>query len=58
MEPDPPFPTSVCHGCAYLRVNRTHRGSAFLQCTHAGRPKYGPQPLRACAERRDLEPPA
>lgn len=47
-----PFPTSLCHGCRFLRVNRSRRGSVFLQCTEGSRPKYGPQPVRACAARQ------
>ncbi len=47
-----PFPTSLCHGCRFLRVNGSKRGSIFLQCTEGTRPKYGPQPVTFCAQRR------
>ncbi len=47
-----PFPTSLCHTCRFLRVNRSKRGSVFLQCTEGSLPKYGPQPVRACAARQ------
>ncbi len=47
-----PFPTSLCHGCGFLRLNRSKRGSTFMQCTEGSRPKYGPQPVVSCAVRR------
>lgn len=47
-----PFPTSLCHSCRFLRVNRSRRGSVFLQCTEGSLPKYGPQPVRACSARQ------
>jgi hypothetical protein len=53
---DLPFPTSLCHGCAFLRSNRSNRGSVFLQCTEASRPKYGAQPVLVCAQRRSAPP--
>jgi hypothetical protein len=52
-----PFPTSLCHGCVFLRVNRSRRGSVFLQCTEASLPKYGPQPVGRCAKRQAVAPP-
>lgn len=45
---DPPFPTSLCHRCRYLRLNGNKRGSIFLSCTEPSLPKYLPQPVRAC----------
>lgn len=48
----PPFPMSLCHGCRFLRLNRSKRGSTFLMCTEGSRPKYGPQPVSACAVRQ------
>jgi len=55
MQPaEPPFPTSVCHGCRWLALAAS-RTSTFLRCTRPGFPKYAPQPLRTCAGR---EPPA
>lgn len=47
-----PFPTSLCHGCRFLRLNRSKRGSTFMQCTEGSRPKYGPQPVTSCLVRR------
>jgi hypothetical protein len=47
-----PFPMSLCHGCRFLRLNRSKRGSTFMQCIEGSRPKYGPQPIVACAVRQ------
>jgi len=43
----PPFPASLCHRCAALRLV-PGKHSLFLQCT-ALPVKYPPQPVRACA---------
>jgi len=43
-----PFPQSLCHRCAHLRVVRSGRGSVFLMCQHPDLPKYVSQPVRAC----------
>jgi hypothetical protein len=51
----PPFPASLCHGCRFLRMNGSKRGSTFLMCTEGSRPKYGPQPVLACAVRRGAQ---
>lgn len=49
-----PFAQSVCHGCRFMRRVESKRGSVFLQCTEGSLPKYGPQPVLACAARQDL----
>jgi hypothetical protein len=43
-----PFPDSLCHRCAHLRVIKSGRGSVFLMCQAPLLPKYAPQPVRAC----------
>jgi hypothetical protein len=48
MTDEVPFPDSLCHRCAHLRVVRSGRGSTFLMCQEPSLPKYGPQPVRAC----------
>ncbi|HRC58271.1 MAG: hypothetical protein IPI49_25970 [Myxococcales bacterium] len=53
-----PFASSVCHGCQFLRVVGTKRGSAFLQCMEGSLPKYGPQPVSRCLARRPSAPSA
>lgn len=45
---DTPFPESLCHRCAYVRIVRSGRGSVFLMCREPTLPKYAPQPIRAC----------
>ncbi|HEY4242538.1 MAG TPA: hypothetical protein VGM88_22120 [Kofleriaceae bacterium] len=45
----PPFPTSLCHGCEFVRLVTSGKGSTFLMCRHPDLPKYGPQPVRSCA---------
>jgi hypothetical protein len=52
--PPLPFPNSLCHGCRFLRLNASKRGSTFLQCTEESRPKYGPQPVTECSVRQPL----
>ncbi len=47
----PPFPTSVCHGCAHLRLNGNRRGSVFLACAEPAMPRYLPQPVVRCGRR-------
>jgi hypothetical protein len=47
--PPPPFPDSLCHRCAHLRLTGNKRGSVFLSCGHPELPKYGPQPVRVCS---------
>jgi hypothetical protein len=43
----PPFPASLCHGCAARRYVRT-RSSTFVLCT-ALPEKYPRQPVLRCA---------
>jgi hypothetical protein len=43
-----PFPESLCHRCAHLRLVHSGRGSTFLMCREPTLPKYAPQPVRAC----------
>ncbi|MEO8550424.1 MAG: hypothetical protein ABI678_10635 [Kofleriaceae bacterium] len=43
-----PFPDSLCHRCAHLRVVESAKGSTFLMCQEPTLPKYGPQPVRSC----------
>ncbi|MBL9037199.1 MAG: hypothetical protein JNG84_01670 [Archangium sp.] len=50
-----PFPTSLCHGCAYLRDVKTER-TWFLMCNHPALPKYAPQPVTMCAQRQHASP--
>lgn len=47
--PDVPFPDSLCHRCAHLRLIRSGKGSTFLMCQHPSLPKYTGQPVRVCA---------
>jgi hypothetical protein len=42
-----PFPQSICHGCAHLRLVTTER-STFLMCKHPDLPKYPRQPVQSC----------
>ena len=42
-----PFPTSLCHRCAALRLVAGKR-STFLQCSALAE-KYPPQPVQSCA---------
>jgi hypothetical protein len=44
----PPFPTSLCHRCRWLRLTGNKRGSVFLQCTEPSLPKYPRQPVVHC----------
>jgi hypothetical protein len=53
----PPFPTSLCHRCRWLRLAGNKRGSVFLKCTEPSLPKYGPQPVVTCAKFEELEEP-
>ncbi|HLQ38883.1 MAG TPA: hypothetical protein VK348_13825 [Planctomycetota bacterium] len=55
MAGDPPYPTSVCHGCRWLLIAAS-RTSTFLRCTRPGWPKYPPQPLLQCHGREPLPP--
>lgn len=41
-----PFPTSLCHRCAALRLV-AGKHSTFLQCSALAQ-KYPPQPVRSC----------
>lgn len=43
-----PFPDSLCHRCAHVRVVTSGKGSVFLMCRAPALPKYPPQPVRAC----------
>jgi len=52
-----PFPTSICHGCAHLRLTGNKRGSIFLQCGEPSRPKYLPQPIVRCPVRLAIAEP-
>ncbi|HET6610889.1 MAG TPA: hypothetical protein VFG83_02835 [Kofleriaceae bacterium] len=45
---DVPFADSLCHGCRFVRVVRSGKGTAFVMCKAPGLPKYGPQPVIAC----------
>ncbi len=50
-----PFPDSLCHRCAHLRLVTSGKGSTFLMCQHPDLPKYPRQPVIACpgfSERR------
>lgn len=51
MAEPPPFPTSVCHGCAHLRLSGNRRGSVFLACAEPTLPRYLPQPVVRCGRR-------
>lgn len=44
----PPFPDSLCHRCAHLRLIASGRGAVFLLCQEPSLPKYGRQPVRQC----------
>ena len=44
----PPFPTSLCHRCAFVRLVTSGKGATFLMCQEPSLPKYGPQPVRSC----------
>lgn len=55
MHAEPPFPESLCHGCAHLRLVQSGKGSTFLMCQEPSLPKYPPQPIRACGVRRVLD---
>jgi len=44
----PPFPTSLCHRCRWLRLTGNKRGSVFLACTEPSLPKYPRQPVVHC----------
>ena len=44
----PPFPGSLCHRCANLRLVESGKGSVFLMCRHPQLPKYPPQPVGRC----------
>jgi len=46
---NPPFPTSLCHRCRFVRHVTSGKGSTFLMCTEPSLPKYGPQPVIRCA---------
>lgn len=50
-----PFPTSVCHGCRFLREVQTGR-SCFLRCQQGTPPKYPPQPVVRCVWREPASP--
>lgn len=52
-----PFASSVCHGCKFLRLVGTRRGSVFLQCTEGSLPKYGAQPVLRCLARQPVAAP-
>jgi hypothetical protein len=43
-----PFPESLCHRCAHLRLITSGKGSTFLMCQEPSLPKYPPQPVRQC----------
>jgi hypothetical protein len=43
-----PFPSSLCHGCAHLRLVESAKGSTFLMCREPTLPKYPPQPVTTC----------
>jgi hypothetical protein len=43
-----PFPESLCHRCAHLRIVESGKGSVFLMCREPSLPKYAPQPVRSC----------
>jgi hypothetical protein len=43
-----PFPDSLCHRCAHLRLIQSGRGSTFLLCQEPSLRKYPPQPVRLC----------
>lgn len=43
-----PFPTSLCHRCAHLRLVTSGKGSTFLMCQHPALPKYPRQPVAEC----------
>ena len=45
----PPFLGSLCHRCEHVRIVESGKGSTFLMCKEPSLPKYGPQPVRACA---------
>ncbi len=47
--PPPPFPESLCHRCAHLRLVESGKGSVFLMCREPSLPKYPRQPVAACA---------
>ena len=50
--PAHPPPAGLCADCAWARVVRTARGSAFLRCGRSDEdpryPKYPPLPVRRC----------
>ena len=54
MVTEPPFPTSLCHQCTFVRVVTSGKGSTFLMCQEPSLPKYGPQPVRNCAKFQKL----
>ena len=51
-----PFPTSLCHGCAYVRLVTSGKGSTFLMCQEPALPKYGPQPVVRCVGFKPADP--
>jgi hypothetical protein len=46
-----PFPQSICHGCAQLRLVVSGKQSTFLMCKAPELPKYPRQPVAQCAHR-------
>lgn len=56
--PELPFPRSICHGCAYLRLVTSAKQSTFMMCkapeTKIDLPKYPRQPVASCAFRAPL----
>ena len=53
-----PFPRSICHQCAHLRLVRSGKGSVFLMCQEPSLPKYPPQPVVRCGQFTPAPPPA
>jgi hypothetical protein len=52
-----PFPDSLCHRCAYLRLVTSGKASTFLMCREPSLPKYRSQPVRTCPGFRAAEAP-
>jgi hypothetical protein len=50
----PPFPDSLCHGCAARRYVKT-KTSTFVMCTVPEMAKYPPQPVCECAAFRPAD---
>jgi len=47
-EDEPPFPSSLCHRCRFVRYTGNKRGSVFVACDEPSLPRYQRQPVLAC----------